>query len=360
MEVVRCSSPEEFLVETRSYRGLDPIRTNVLGSFATSVVNDARIYDAYWWWLVNDGEGVVAGASMRTAPFGLQVGPMPVEGARKLASAVALEDDALPWLAGSQALVSAFLESYVKSGSPRSSRRPVPGRKSFIYELEELVLPNVEGQSRVATMDDFELVDQWSSDFHFFVDGVAREADERDRASLITIVDEGAMSLWCVRNVVVAMAGRATPVATPSGLVTRIGPVYTPAENRGRGYGSAVTASLCQDLLDHGSRVMLYADADNPTSNGVYQRVGFRLLADVVQYDLIENYGQPTTNRGVAPNGLRRHRRAAVGIFERSGDEQRVRVADVLRRSRQQVVPDRETGAAQLYESLGTREEKDV
>jgi RimJ/RimL family protein N-acetyltransferase len=211
---------------------------------------------------------------------------MPEEAAKQLAVAVAREDDDFPWLAGSEELVTTFLETYEKGHSPGSSRQAVRGRKSFIYELKELAVPNVEGVCRVATMDDFELVDQWSSDFHFFIDGVAREADERDRAFLMARVQEGAMSLWCVRGVVVAMAGRATPLQTPSGLVTRIGPVFTPAENRGRGYGSAVTACLSETLLAQGSRVMLYADADNPTSNGVYQRIGFHPIDNVVQFDL--------------------------------------------------------------------------
>jgi RimJ/RimL family protein N-acetyltransferase len=287
MEVVLCSSPEEFLSETTSYRGLDPIRTNVLGSVASSVVNDSRIYDAYWWWLIEDDDGQVVGASMRTAPFGLQVGPMPAEAASLLATSVSREDDDFPWLAGSNELVTTFLDSYEKGHSPGSSREAIRGRTSFVYELRELAVPEVEGIYRVATMDDFDLVDQWSSDFHFYVEGVAREADKRDRAFLIARLQEGAMSLWCVRNVVVAMAGRASPVETPSGLVTRIGPVFTPAENRGRGYGSAVTASLCERLLAQGSRVMLYADADNPTSNAVYQRIGFRQIDNVVQYDLV-------------------------------------------------------------------------
>jgi predicted GNAT family acetyltransferase len=40
--------------------------------------------------------------------------------------------------------------------------------------------------------------------------------------------------------------------------------------------------------MAQGSRVMLYADADNPTSNGVYQRIGFHRVDNVIQYDLVE------------------------------------------------------------------------
>jgi RimJ/RimL family protein N-acetyltransferase len=286
MEVVRCTSPEEFLSETTHYRGLDPIRTNVLGSVASSVASDARIYDAYWWWLIKDSDEVV-GAAMRTAPFGLQIGPMSKEAVAKLAEAVAVSDDEFPWLAGSEELVTTFLDSYEKSYSPGSSMTSNRGRMSFLYELQDLLVPEVEGSCRVATMDDFELVDQWSSDFHYFIEGVAREADARDQAALVARVEEGALFLWSVRGVVVAMAGRSASVETPSGLVTRIGPVFAPAENRGRGYGSAITASVCESLLAQGSRVMLYADADNPTSNAVYQGIGFEIIDNVVQYDLV-------------------------------------------------------------------------
>jgi RimJ/RimL family protein N-acetyltransferase len=287
MEVLHCSSPEEFLFETASYRGLDPIRTNVLGSVATAVSKDARSYDAYWWWLVKDDRGDVVGASFRTAPFGLQIGPMPVSAVKLLAAAVANDDDEFPWLAGSEELAAAFIEAYRARRSPGSFRNVVRGRKSFLYELRNLVIPDVEGSYRDATMDDLELINQWMSDFHFFIDGAAREDDERDRTFLIARLQERTMKLWSVRGVIVAMAGHATPVETPSGLVTRIGPVFTPAENRRRGYGSAVTAFLSDGLVKRGSRVMLYADADNPTSNGVYQNIGYRLIDDVIQYDLV-------------------------------------------------------------------------
>ena len=57
----------------------------------------------------------------------------------------------------------------------------------------------------------------------------------------------------------------------------RIGLVYTPPEFRGRGYGTAITGSLAQLLLDQGQAwVSLFADNANPGSNRIYQRLGFR------------------------------------------------------------------------------------
>ena len=288
MEVVRCATPEEFLAATTSYRGLDPIRANLLGSIAVAVAGGDRLYDAYWWWLINDAQGAVVGAAFRTAPFGLSLGPMPLEAATLLAGAVAREDDQFPWVSGNEEVISEFLRAYRENQSPGSRRVATPGRQRLLYELTNLRVPKVEGSCRLATLDDFALVEQWTRDFSEFIEGEASTPSENDRAALVARVRSGMMSLWCVNEVPVSMAGHASPVDTPTSQVTRVGPVYTPAQFRGHGYGSAVTAALSATLLGGGSRVMLYTDATNPTSNGVYQRLGYERLDQVAQFDFAE------------------------------------------------------------------------
>ncbi len=61
----------------------------------------------------------------------------------------------------------------------------------------------------------------------------------------------------------------------------RLTPVYTLPQQRGRGYGSAVTAAVSQAARDAGAEhVLLFTDLANPTSNSVYQRIGFRPVSD--------------------------------------------------------------------------------
>jgi predicted GNAT family acetyltransferase len=77
------------------------------------------------------------------------------------------------------------------------------------------------------------------------------------------------------------MAGYAGP--TPHGI--RIGPVYTPPGQRGRGYASACVARLSQDMLDAGrTYCFLYTDLTNPTSNHIYQQIGYEPVCDVAEY----------------------------------------------------------------------------
>jgi hypothetical protein len=286
MEVVRCATPEEFLAATTTYRGLDPIRTNLLGSIAVAVASGDRVYDAYWWWLTNNDEGTVVGAALRTAPFGLSLGPMPLEAAALLAGAIARDDDQFPWVNGNEEIITEFLRAYRENQSPGSLRTAVRGRQSVIYQLADLRIPEVDGSCRQATLDDFDLVERWTRDFQEFIEGEVPTPSENDRAAVVARLKSGMVSLWCVDDVVVAMAGHASPVETPTGLVTRVAPVFTPAHLRGHGYASAVTASLSATLLRGGSQVMLYTDATNATSNGVYQRLGYEPLDQVTQFNL--------------------------------------------------------------------------
>ena len=79
----------------------------------------------------------------------------------------------------------------------------------------------------------------------------------------------------------VSLAGYAGP--TPNGI--RVGPVYTPPHLRGHGYASALTAALTGRLLDEGRRYcFLFTDLANPTSNSIYQRIGYRRVGDVSRW----------------------------------------------------------------------------
>ncbi len=53
-----------------------------------------------------------------------------------------------------------------------------------------------------------------------------------------------------------------------------IGPVYTPATERGRGYASRVMSALCAALLADGKEPVLFYD--NPSAGAIYRRVGFQ------------------------------------------------------------------------------------
>ena len=67
----------------------------------------------------------------------------------------------------------------------------------------------------------------------------------------------------------------------------RVSLVYTPSEHRGHGYASACVADLTSLLLAGGNAYCcLYTDLGNPTSNAIYQRIGYRPVCDVTDFSL--------------------------------------------------------------------------
>jgi predicted GNAT family acetyltransferase len=94
----------------------------------------------------------------------------------------------------------------------------------------------------------------------------------------------GGFELWEDGGDVVSLSGWGGP--TPNGI--RIGPVYTPPELRGRGYATALVAELSQSLLDGGRRFcFLYTDLSNPTSNAIYERIGYVKVAESAMVEFV-------------------------------------------------------------------------
>jgi len=78
-----------------------------------------------------------------------------------------------------------------------------------------------------------------------------------------------------------------TGANAPAFGVARVGPVYTPPEQRRKGYTGAAVAEVSQHFLDAGARVCLYTDQANPTSNGIYQALGYVAVVDQVNLRIV-------------------------------------------------------------------------
>jgi uncharacterized protein len=75
-------------------------------------------------------------------------------------------------------------------------------------------------------------------------------------------------------------------LSVPAAGVARVSLVYTPPELRGQGYAYACVAALTRHALARGLRCALFADLKNPTSNGIYRRIGYRRVAEMLTFEL--------------------------------------------------------------------------
>ncbi len=75
----------------------------------------------------------------------------------------------------------------------------------------------------------------------------------------------------------VSMAGYTREMQTAIGVAF----VYTPPYYRGKGYASSCVAQISQMALDKGyTKCVLYTDLLNPTSNSIYQKIGYVPICD--------------------------------------------------------------------------------
>jgi hypothetical protein len=186
---------------------------------------------------------------------------------------------ALPGVAGPAAVAGAFAVRW-RALTGGSSALAMAQR---IYELSEVVpVAGVPGVLRPIRDEDSRLLLDWFDDFVTCERGIGHEDAVRALERFLTAdyVVRG-LYLWEVGGEPVSMVGHSGP--TPNGM--RVGPVYTPPQARRRGFASAAVAALSQRLLDSGRKFcFLHTDLANPTSNHIYQTIGYRPVSYADQY----------------------------------------------------------------------------
>jgi GNAT superfamily N-acetyltransferase len=224
------------------------------------------------WW--TDQADVVGGAFLHTPPHPLLLTAIPPGVAADLA--MALAGRPLSGVNGHVAAAEAFAATW-RDGRPGG--RATVKRRLRLYRLGELAWPDPapDGTPRVAADADAPLLIDWFAAFadevHDTDAGEDQTADVRDKLSY------GGALIWEAGGRPVAVACLTRQVVK----MTRIGPVYTPPEFRGRGYASVLTAEASRRARAAGAEeVLLYTDLANPTSNSIYRRIGYRAVEDRV------------------------------------------------------------------------------
>jgi hypothetical protein len=155
----------------------------------------------------------------------------------------------------------------------------VPSWRGRLYRLGTLTPPTPlpAGRSRLVGAKDHEQLVRWCGEFMDDVGETpaASWADSRfaDKHFTFWETPDGTP---------VSLAGSTSMV----GGMVRVDPVHTPARLRGRGYAGAVTAEVSRAALAAGATdVVLFTNPDNPTSNALYQRLGYVPLTDFTAYN---------------------------------------------------------------------------
>jgi GNAT superfamily N-acetyltransferase len=152
-----------------------------------------------------------------------------------------------------------------------------------MFRLDTVEPPvGVPGRLRAGTPSDRELVIDWLAAFGAEALPDHPRTDPSPLADRVLARGDG-LWLWEIGGEPVSMLTTAAPAAG----VVRINTVYTPQSRRGNGYASAGVAAASQRAIDQGADACtLYTDLANPTSNQIYQAIGYYPVGDATIWRL--------------------------------------------------------------------------
>ncbi|GAB3416888.1 GNAT family N-acetyltransferase [Flindersiella endophytica] len=232
--------------------------------------------------VLEEAGGQVVGAAMHTPPFQVMMTAMPLPGIEALADALLKVCPDAPGVTG----IFEYATEFARIWSERTGCGVEVTMRQRLHDVAEVIPARpVTGEPRLAGQHDRDLLVAWTEAFELEAESGLGVPSGTAGANVDARLLEDRAFVWEDGGRPVSYTGISHTIAG----VTRVGPVYTPPELRGRGYASALVAAVTQGALDAGARrCALYTDLANPTSNKIYAAVGYRPVADLVIYKFTE------------------------------------------------------------------------
>jgi predicted GNAT family acetyltransferase len=263
--IVELHDASEALERASAFLVAEPAHHNLLLTILESSI-EFSLGGAFW--LAVDGADV-AGFGLESPPgMGAVLAPMPAPIARVLAETVTIS---LPRVMAEAHTAAAFAGAWTQRH--HVGAEPEGGR---LYELGTVSsVSDAPGRLRLATRADRPTLVEWTIAFGSDTNTIAAHAEQTvdlavAREQLWVWDDDGPVSMSGASN---AAAG-----------VARVQRVYTPPEHRGRGYATACVEHQSRLLAANGLGCVLYTQLSNATSNAIYQRIGYRPIAETLAY----------------------------------------------------------------------------
>lgn len=278
MEVTRYESITAFYDEVETFLLNQEDRAGLM------LGNSIRFRDKVWEQekpllatVTKDGEIMLA--AMLIPPYALllleKVEADGVAAVPHLVEYLVKEDYAIHKVNSPKAVGKAFAEHWTKAH--QMEEKVLMDLR--LHTLKSVVPPAVRpGKLRQATSEDLVFLPQWIVE----MTGEINQLMTRDEAEEFakTRVENGFLFIWEDEGKAVSMASKTRP--NIKGVSVNL--VYTPKELRGKGYASACVAALSDYLLKEGYEFCtLYTDLANPTSNKIYQNIGYAPVCDYIE-----------------------------------------------------------------------------
>ena len=171
-------------------------------------------------------------------------------------------------------------DAFSRFYSSKSGAQSIVGMGQKIYKIEQVnpeILQNLKGELVQAQDEHLDLITQWAIAFNKEAMPHQTIVPETLRKNLQNRISNGLVYLW--KNSLGQLVSM-NFVIRPTQNGVSVAGVYTPPELRGQGYATFIVAATSKKMLDGGKKFcVLYTDSSNPTSNSIYQKIGYKEIA---------------------------------------------------------------------------------
>ena len=159
-------------------------------------------------------------------------------------------------------------------------------KKLISHELSNVnEVPLSNGLARLANESEIDILAQWFFLFQEEENLFPQKTAEGFIQHVQNLVNKSMLYVWEINNEIVSMATIVRE--TPNFQI--VGAVYTPVNQRKNGYASSLVHFLSQLIVDKGKKAGLFTNASNPTSNKIYQKIGYNpngIVSDI-EFEMI-------------------------------------------------------------------------
>jgi uncharacterized protein len=278
VKVVRYADAEEFIARAAPWLLEREAEHNVILGDAHLLLSEDHPFEEPIYLATLENETGIVGCAARPPPDGLTLTRLPAEAIGVLVDDLRQVYDGLPGLLGPEEEATQFARRWSRRKGCNWS--VVVRWRWYGVETVNDLENQPRGDLRLADDSDLPVVDAWAIEY-------AREIGTRVdvRAFFERKVRTGGLHLW--------VDGVPRSLVAVSGLIPtsgRISAVYTPPDDRRKGYATAAVIATSRHMLSAGRRMcVLLADLKDPTANSIYQRIGYRPVCDVVELEFSAN-----------------------------------------------------------------------
>lgn len=274
MRVLEFSTAEQFLEKALPPLEQNEPANNLILGLAYRLIHSPDLYPLPPFLAIVERDGEPVLAALMTPPHQLILSAFSTdvaEGYSLLSQTLRKGRWFVPGVRGPSELVDGFSACW----ADMSGARQRPGQNKRVYVIRSVTPARpVSGGMRQAGATDLETAARWNAEF--FREASGEDNPEAARRDTEFKIRNRELYLW-EDGQPRAMAGAIRPTRHWIG----VGGVYTPPAARNRGYASALVAALSQRMLDQGYQfVSLFTDLANPTSNKIYQEIGYSPVCD--------------------------------------------------------------------------------